>query len=75
MPNQPIGYVEPEPGAKLALGLADPMDAPALAPLLVSASGPPTTLNASYLGGTIFTGFGQAPFARDSQRLWGLNAT
>jgi hypothetical protein len=78
MPSQPIGYVEPAPGQHLALGLADPLyPAAPVGPVLLAATPTPDTPNPtdSYLGGTIFTGFGQAPAANSSARLRGLNAT
>jgi len=81
MPNMPIGYVEPEPGEKLALGLADAHNPPEPPPRSLGAAGVTGGAQLSptpFVGpgsGVIFNGFGQAPFARSSAQLWGLNST
>lgn len=80
MPSQPIGYIEPEEGEKIALGIADAHNPP---------EPPARSLSAALVGGTqlspmpftgpgsgvINNGFGQAPTAATSQRLLGLNCT
>ena len=81
MPTQPIGYVEPPPGRRLALGLADVMDGPdpllivgpLTAPRLVDTLGTPTTRTAAE--GLVTGGRGQAPTPLTAYRLLGLNAT
>jgi hypothetical protein len=89
MPNQPIGYVEPDDGEKLALGIADAMNPPEPPPGRLTA-GVARSLGAAGVtggaqlsptpftgpgAGTIFTGRGQAPNANSSQGLRGLNST
>lgn len=86
MPNpallvgQPIGYVAPAPGAKLALGIASQLDAvaaPQSAPLtdprLCNNLGAPLTRRQDE--GFVTRGHGQAATAASSARLTGLNAT
>jgi hypothetical protein len=81
MPSQPIGYVEPDDGEKLALGIADAMNPPEPPPRSLGAAGvtggaqlSPTPFTGPG-SGVMFNGFGQAPNANSSQRLWGLNST
>lgn len=79
MPSQPIGYIEPDEGERIALGLAMPHQP----------EPPPRSLSAAVVGGaqlspqpftgpgagTIANGFGQAPNARSSAPILGLNST
>lgn len=81
MPNMPIGYVEPDEGEKLALGLADAHNPPEPPPRSLGAAGvtggtqlSPTPFTGPG-SGTINNGFGQAPTAATSQPLLGLNCT
>jgi hypothetical protein len=81
MPSQPIGYVEPDDGEKIALGLADAHNPPEPPRRSLGAAGvtggaqlSPTPFTGPG-SGTINNGFGQAPNANSSQPLWGLNAT
>lgn len=79
--RQPIGYAAPPAGRKLALGLADPIDGgepsfsavPLADPRLVNTLGTPTTRTAAE--GIVTGGQGQAPNARSSAPLVGLNCT
>lgn len=86
MPTQPIGYVDPPAGTKLALGqaifLVPPDDAqlgvvalgaPLADPRLVNNLTTPTTRTAAE--GIVTAGRGQAPTAATSQPLRGLNCT
>ena len=89
MPNQPIGYVEPDDGEKLALGIADAMNPPEPPPGRLTV-GVARSLGAAGVtggaqlsptpftgpgSGVVFNGFGQAPHANSSAQLWGLNST
>ena len=86
--RQPIGYVSPPIGRRLALGLADPLDgqpepldAPELLaigplgdqPRLVGTLGTPTTRTRAE--GIVTGGRGQAPTAASSAALLGLCCT
>lgn len=81
MPSQPIGYIEPEEGEKIALGLADamnPPEPPARSLSSSAATGGAQLSPQPFTGlgsGIITNGFGQAPNARSSQPLLGLNCT
>jgi hypothetical protein len=80
-PAQPIGYIAPAPGRRLALGLADPLDGPELQvivgpltePRLVDTLGAPTLRTRAE--GIVTAGRGQAPTPASSAPLWGLCAT
>ena len=81
MPNQPIGYIEPDLGEKIALGLADAHNPPEPPPRSLGAAGVTGGMQLSptpFTGpgaGTINNGFGQAPNARSSYPILGLNST
>jgi hypothetical protein len=81
MSSQPIGYVEPDEGEKLALGIADAMNPPEPPPRSLGAAGvtggaqlSPTPFTGAG-SGQVVNGFGQAPGANSFAPITGLNAT